>query len=85
MEPTAKKKRFSELRAAYNLAFSRLAREVSDLQKLKGQPMPAPEVIERAQNRVRRAEAEYRECRNAVSSILLGTAVKSRARYAGML
>ena len=64
------KRHISQLRAAYNLAFAKLAREAGAWQQLRGQN-PHPGALEQARHRVRKAEAAYRECRNAMSSALI--------------
>jgi hypothetical protein len=64
------KSHISRLRAAYNVAFAQLAREVGVLQELKARNSH-PSAVEEARHRVRKAEAVYRECRNAMSSVLI--------------
>ena len=60
----------SQLRAAYDVAFAELAREVGALQRLRTQN-PHPSAVEEARHKVRKAEAAYRQCRNAISSVLI--------------
>jgi hypothetical protein len=64
------KRDISQLRAAYNVAFAQLAREVGIWQELRARN-PHPSAVEEARHRVRQAEAAYRECRNAISSVLI--------------
>ncbi len=64
------KRHISRLRATYNVAFAQLAREVGVLQQLRTQN-PHPSAIDKARHKVRKAEAAYRECRNAMSSALI--------------
>jgi hypothetical protein len=64
------KRDISQLRAAYNVAFAHLAREVGISQELRARN-PHPSAVEEARHRVRQAEAAYRECRNAISSALI--------------
>ena len=64
------KRDISPLRDAYKAAFAQLAREVGVWEELRGQN-PPPGALEAARRRVRKAEAAYRECRNAMSSALI--------------
>ena len=59
-----------QLRGAYDAAFAQLAREVGVWQRLRARN-PHPSAVEEARHRVRKAEAAYRECRNAMSSALI--------------
>ena len=63
------KRHISQLRAAYNVAFAQLAREADVWEELRGQN-PHPNAVAEARHRVRKAEAAYRECRNAISAAL---------------
>jgi hypothetical protein len=69
-EMTTDKRHISRLRAAYDVAFAQLAREVGVLQELRAQN-PHPSAVDAARHKVREGEAAYRECRNAMSSALI--------------
>ena len=64
------KRDISQLRGAYKAAFAQLAQEAGALQQLRAQN-PDPSALEEARHRVRKAEAAYRERRNAMSSALI--------------